>query len=206
MPTLTASAPASISALVPSAVATLPAITCTRLDCFLMRRDQLQHPAGMTVRGVDHHQIDTRLRSAARRAAKPSSPTLVAAATRSRPCSSLQALGYFCAFSMSLTVIRPMQRKSSSTTSSFSIRCWCSRRWASSRLTPSFTVTSFLVISSETGVLGVGGEAHVAVGEDADQLALACRSPPPGRRRSSSRPSGCRASASVAVGRDGDRD
>ena len=37
MPTLTASAPASISALVPSAVATLPAITCTRLDCFLMR-------------------------------------------------------------------------------------------------------------------------------------------------------------------------
>ena len=37
MPTFTASAPASISALVPSAVATLPAITCTRLDCFLMR-------------------------------------------------------------------------------------------------------------------------------------------------------------------------
>ena len=33
------------------------------------------------------------------------------------------------------------------------MRCWCSSRCASSRLTPSFTVTSFLVISSETGVL-----------------------------------------------------
>jgi hypothetical protein len=32
MPTLTASAPASISALAPSAVATLPAMTCTALD------------------------------------------------------------------------------------------------------------------------------------------------------------------------------
>jgi len=47
----------------------------------------------------------------------------VAAATRSRPCSSLQAVGNFCAFSMSLTVIRPMQRYWSSTTISFSMRC-----------------------------------------------------------------------------------
>ncbi len=37
MPTLTASAPASISALAPSAVATLPAITATALDSRLMR-------------------------------------------------------------------------------------------------------------------------------------------------------------------------
>ena len=37
IPTLTASAPASISAMVPSAVATLPAITCTALDWRLMR-------------------------------------------------------------------------------------------------------------------------------------------------------------------------
>ncbi len=40
----------------------------------------------------------------------PSSPTLVAAATRRRPRSSLQALGYFCAFSMSFTVMGPTQR------------------------------------------------------------------------------------------------
>ena len=37
MPTLIASAPASISALAPSAVATLPATTCTALDSRLMR-------------------------------------------------------------------------------------------------------------------------------------------------------------------------
>ena len=37
MPTFTASAPASISACVPAAVATLPAMTCTELDSFLMR-------------------------------------------------------------------------------------------------------------------------------------------------------------------------
>ena len=37
-------------------------------------------------------------------------PVLVAAATRNRPCSSLQALGWSRAFSMSLTVISPMQR------------------------------------------------------------------------------------------------
>ena len=42
--------------------------------------------------------------------AKPLSPTVVAAATRSRPCSSLQAFGLATAFSMSLTVIRPTQR------------------------------------------------------------------------------------------------
>ena len=38
------------------------------------------------------------------------SPTPVAAATRKRPCGSLQAVGKAWAFSMSLTVIRPMQR------------------------------------------------------------------------------------------------
>src|SRR5580698_4284510 len=36
---------------------------------------------------------------------QPSSPTPVAAATRKRPRSSLQALGNFCAFSMSFTAI-----------------------------------------------------------------------------------------------------
>ncbi len=71
---------------------------------------------------------------------------------------------------MSLTVIRPMHRRSSSTTSSFSIRRWWSRRRASSWVTPGPTVTrSSRVISSETGWLRIFGEADVAVGEDADQ-------------------------------------
>ena len=109
MPTLTASAPASISALVPSAVATLPAITCTWFDCFLMRvtasSTRLEWPCAVS---TTTRSTPASISRSARW--KPSSPTLVAAATRRRPCSSLQALGYFCAFSMSLTVMRPMQR------------------------------------------------------------------------------------------------
>jgi hypothetical protein len=60
MPTFTASAPASISARVASAVATLPAITCTSFDRFL-------HPLtasprlGMAMGGVDHDQVDARI-------------------------------------------------------------------------------------------------------------------------------------------------
>ena len=55
---------------------------------------------------------------------------------------------------MSLTVMSPMQRLSSSTTSTFSMRWRCSSRLASSRPTPSRTVTRFSeVISSLTGWL-----------------------------------------------------
>ena len=60
----------------------------------------------------------------------PSSPTPIAAATRSRPNSSLLASGCACAFSISLTVIRPDRSGyASSTTSSFSNRCLCSSRF-----------------------------------------------------------------------------
>ena len=79
----------------------------------------------------------------------------VAAATRRRPCASLQASGCATAFSMSLTVIRPTQRYWSSTTSNFSIRYLCSIRLASSWLTRWRTVTRFsCVISSETFCCG----------------------------------------------------
>ena len=58
MPTLTASAPASISACAPSAVATLPAMTCTRLDSFLTRVTASSTRLRMAVRGVDDEQVD----------------------------------------------------------------------------------------------------------------------------------------------------
>ena len=45
MPIFTASAPASISASAPSGVATLPAITCTELESFLMRLTAASTPA-----------------------------------------------------------------------------------------------------------------------------------------------------------------
>ena len=61
MPTLMASAPASISALAPSLVATLPATTCTLFDSRLMRVTASSTSARMAVRGIDHDQIDARL-------------------------------------------------------------------------------------------------------------------------------------------------
>ena len=61
MPTLMASAPASISALAPSAVATLPATTCTALERFLIRATASSTSLRMPVRGVDHDQIDAGL-------------------------------------------------------------------------------------------------------------------------------------------------
>ena len=58
MPTLIASAPASISACAPSLVAILPAITCTALESRLMRLTAVEHARGMAVRGVDHDDVD----------------------------------------------------------------------------------------------------------------------------------------------------
>jgi hypothetical protein len=57
----TASAPASISALVPSGVATLPAMMRTELDSFLGPRHGVEHTLRMAVRGVDHQQVDARI-------------------------------------------------------------------------------------------------------------------------------------------------
>ena len=61
MPTLMASAPASISALAPSAVATLPATTCTAFDMPLDAGDGFEHAPGMAVRGIDHDEVDAGL-------------------------------------------------------------------------------------------------------------------------------------------------
>ena len=58
MPTLIESAPASISALAPSAVAILPATTCTAFDMPLDAGHGIEHAPRMAVRGVDHDEID----------------------------------------------------------------------------------------------------------------------------------------------------
>ena len=60
MPTLIASAPASISACAPSRVATLPAMIATLLVARWMRAHLLQHLLGMAVRGVDDEAVDPR--------------------------------------------------------------------------------------------------------------------------------------------------
>ena len=109
MPTLIASAPASISACAPSLVATLPAMIATRLVARSMRRTCSstcsEWPCAVsTTRQSTPASISISARS------KPLPPTVVAAATRRRPSASLAASGWAVAFSMSLTVISPTQR------------------------------------------------------------------------------------------------
>src|SRR5213078_1660267 len=82
IPTLMASAPASISALAPSAVAIFPATTCTLLDTRLMRftasRTWREWPCAVsTTTRSTPASISPPVRS------NPVSPTVVAAATRS---------------------------------------------------------------------------------------------------------------------------
>ena len=75
-----------------------------------------------------------------------SSVAPMAAPTSRRPFSSRAELGYTVAFSMSLMVIRPLSRNSSSTMGSFSI-LWRRRIClASSRVVPSLAVTRFSLV------------------------------------------------------------
>ena len=93
-------------------------------------------------------------------------------ADESRPSASLVARGYCSDLVKSLTVIRPASRPSASTSGSFSILCSASSASASSRVTPTGAVTSGIgVMTSRTGRREVGLEAHVPVGDDADQHA-----------------------------------
>ena len=91
-------------------------------------------------------------RSAAARSSV-SAPVPTAAPTRNAPRSSLQARGNSVAFWKSLTVIMPLSSKSSSMTSTFSMRCLCSSISTSSFGALSRTVTSRSrgVITAETG-------------------------------------------------------
>ena len=68
-------------------------------------------------------------------------------------------------------VTSPTQRYASSTTISFSMRCWCRSRFALLAI-DGFAHRDELVLGHQLGdrLRGIGGEAHVAIGDDADQL------------------------------------
>ena len=106
MPTLTASAPASIRSLPPSAVATLPAITsilCSRLIRWTVSITFFEWPWAVS---TDDH-VDVRGDAAprsGRTGARP--PRRRTAAARGRPCT---ALGNCWSWSMSRIVIRPVR-------------------------------------------------------------------------------------------------
>ena len=150
MPHLIASAPASISASAASAVAMLPAITCTSHSDLIRRTistTEIEWPCAVSTTSTS---TSASISAAAR--SNASGPTPTAAPTRSRPCSSFVASGNSIRFRMSLTVIRPLSRPSASTTGSFSILCLCRIWFASSSVVPTGAVTRFVaVISAETG-------------------------------------------------------
>ena len=105
-------------------------------------------------------------------ARSPASPTVEAAATRSRPSSSLAASGFSTACSVSLSVRSPVSRPPWSTTSSFSIRRASIIPLASPRSAGSRSMARFsLVIIALHRRRVVAGEAHVAVGDDPEHHA-----------------------------------
>ena len=139
IPTLTASAPASISARVASPVATLPAITCRSgyfsLIIFRQFSTFWEWPC------AESSTMTSTL--AATKAATRSSTFAVIptpAPQSSLPWESLAARGYLIVFSISLMVIRPLRLKSLSTIGSFSFLAFARIFFASSRVMPSGAV------------------------------------------------------------------
>ena len=120
-PTLTASAPAVASASTPSSVTTLPARTGSDGQPPLIRSIVLITPAECPW-AVSMATASTPIATSASTRSSTSSPTPTAAAQRKRPASSRDALGNSWRFWMSLTVISPARRPSSSTSGSFSMR------------------------------------------------------------------------------------
>ena len=150
-PTFTQSAPALISASVPSPVATFPAISCTLGKFFRSDRTvlitSLEWPCAVSTQ----RRSAPAFRSFSTRSSQPV-PTPTAAPTLRRPFPSLQAKGYFLILRMSLIVMRPRRLFLPSTTSSFSIRFLCRISFACSSVVPTGTVTrSSLVITLEIG-------------------------------------------------------
>ena len=150
MPTLTLSLPASINAFVPSAVATLPAITLVWGNSDFKLSTVFKTPIECPC-AVSTTKISTSASISAAARSIVSSDTPMAAPTLSRPLLSLQALGNCSFFLISFTVISPVRLPLSLTTRSFSIRCFWSNLSASFREVFSGTVTrSFDVILDDT--------------------------------------------------------
>ena len=149
-PTLTASTPRSTSDRAPSRVATFPAISCTSgkdsRTCAVASNTASAWPCAVSTTSAS-----TPASISAFARVRKSPPAPIAAATRSRPISSLFAPGNCRRLWMSLTVISPFRRCSPSTTGSFSTRCLARIRSASSSVVPCGAVMRFLVIASATG-------------------------------------------------------
>ena len=140
IPTFTASTPALISAAVPSAVATLPPMTCNFGKDFLILRMVLstfsEWPCALSITSTSS---PTRTKSSICCSGFWVTPS--AAPTNNRPLESLAALGNRPAFSMSFMVINPLRFPFLSTTNNFSIRLSCRIFFDFKRGVPSGIVT-----------------------------------------------------------------
>ena len=108
IPTLMASAPAAVKSAAASAVAILPAMRSVSgyllLKCSMASSTPRECPCAVSITMTS---TPCSISAVVRSSASPPTPT--AAPTRKRPRSSLQALGYWIVFSMSLTVIKPFK-------------------------------------------------------------------------------------------------
>ena len=112
VPTLTASAPRSATALAPSKVPTLPITRSTPGKRSRTAPAAFMAPAEWAwAPSTTSASTPARTSSAARSRASPPAP--IAAATRSRPSASLQARGWRMRFSRFFTGMRPWRRPSS---------------------------------------------------------------------------------------------
>ena len=142
IPTLTASAPASISAFVASAVATLPAITCKSGNFSLIMRTQFRTFAECPC--AESRTTTSTCAFTSSCARSRTFAVIPSAAPHSRrPLESLEESGYLICFSISLIVISPLRLKLSSTIGSFSFLAFARIFFASSSVIPSFAVMRF---------------------------------------------------------------
>ena len=202
MPTLIASAPASISACAPSRVATLPAISATLLVARRSRRtcDSTDSEWPCAVSTTRQSTPAATSRSAR---SKPLSPTVVAAATRSRPSASLAALR------MRRRLLDVLDRHQPDA----AVVLVDHDELLDPVLMqqpPRLVLADALADGDDLArhqfadrLARIVGEAHVAVGEDADQpprLAVGGAARPPGSPEMPARFISASASASVASG------
>ena len=153
MPTLIASAPALMRSSVARAVATLPAMTGTFGYLALICLRQLKIMTLCPCAESSTRTSALALTSSSTRSIKSRVMPIAAPASR-RPLTSRAECGYRTAFSISLMVIRPRRRNSSSTIGSFSILCFRRISCAPLRSVPTGAVTRFsLVMTSLIGML-----------------------------------------------------
>ena len=142
IPTLTASAPASMSAFAAAPVAMFPAITCKfgyfALIFLTASRIFLECPCAESTTITSTCALTS---ASTRSIILPVIPT--PAPQRRRPCSSFADCGYLICFSISLIVISPLRLKSLSTIGSFSFLAFARIFLASSRVIPSGAVIRF---------------------------------------------------------------